>query len=412
MARSRIALSVLSALLASAAVARAQTSQGDQLSLNLRLILQTRVTSVLDSLDAEGNPYDPLRGTPGDPEPARFDLRPIRVGMLLKYGEHWRSFIFFRSERLDLNNPAVFNRLMHLYIGSVEYGFKTDSIEHTIHFGLDKAWNNESSIPTFSNLFPTDRLVAARIEVRNSGVGYILRAPYFNAGFDVQANNTIIKDSQAANLSGAEATNGLFYSARVEATPKPEWMIAKKWESYAGAEGTGLLFGFDMQFNHKNLEDDGSEETFTQTDTMTFGPDFLIHWNLLTAIAEFRWRNAWIDTVTDLSGSSDSSFRKAILWDVQVAYAIPSAWLAVPVKSLVVEPALGLAYYDSDTDVHARPVYGNGTDNGPDGSTINAGVNAYFAGHNSKLQLAFQRWRAEGGQARNNAIRAQFQLSF
>jgi hypothetical protein len=412
MARSMIALVFATAVFTSTPVVHAQAPQEDKLTLNFKLILQSRVTSVLDSLDAMGNPYDPLRGTSGEAEPARFDLRPIRIGTFLTYGEHWRSFIIFRSERLDLNNPAVFNRLAHLYIGAIEYWFKTGSIEHLIHFGLDKAWNNESSIPTFSNLFPIDRLVAVRIENRNSGIGYVVRSPYVNVGVDVQANNTIIKDGQASNLVGADATNGLFYSGRVEATPKPEWMLSRKWESYAGAEGLGLLVGFDMQFNQKNLEDDGSDETFTQTDTMTFGPDLLVHWNGLTAIAELRWRKASFDTISDASGDSVSGERDGIFWDVQAGYAMPAAFLSLPFKSLVVEPALGFAYYDSDTDVRARPVYGNGTDNGPDGTTTNAGVNAYFHGHNSKLQVAFQRWRAEGGQGRNNVIRAQYQLSF
>jgi hypothetical protein len=405
MAHGSLTLLFITTMVAFAAPAHALSLQDEKLSLNFKLIFQNRGTMFLDAADADGNSYDPIRGTSGEPERLRFDLRPIRFGMSIKYGEHWKGFIMFRSEKLDLNNPAAFTRLLHVFLANAEFAFKTGSLEHAFHFGLDKAWSTESNFPAWSNLFPSDRIVSVKSEVRGVGVGYMMRGSFFNLGLDVQNNNTGVKDKQASNLIGAEDNNGLFYSGRLEVAPKPQWLLAKKIESYAGEKGTGLVAGFDMQVNNKNLDDDKSDETFTRSNMLTFGPDLLLHWDGLSTIAEFRWRRTMIDVVPDIGGAATSTTSKGIFWGVQAGYAIP---LGDP----VLEPALGYSQLDNDVDIISTPVYGGGTDNGPDGSTFTAGLNLYFDGHANKLQLAYQHWRAEGGHGRADIIRLQHQISF
>jgi len=405
MIRAIMAPLLLTILVTFASPAHALSLQDEKLRIDFKLIFQSRGTLVLEAADSDGNSYDPLRGSSGEPEPIRFDIRPIRFGMGIRYGDHWKAFIMFRSEKLDLNNPAAFNRLLHLFLANAEFAFKTGAVEHALHFGLDKAWNTESNFPAWSNLFPSDRIVAVRSEVRGVGIGYMLRGPFFNLGTDVQNNNTGVKDKQASNLSGAEDTNGFFYSGRIEVAPTPEWLLTRKVESYAGEKGTGLLLGFDMQFNAGNLDDDQSDMTFTRSDILTFGPDLLIHWDGLSALAEFRWRRTLKEVVPDAGGATTSALSKGTFWDVQAGYAIP-------IGDFAVELALGYARLDNDADVISTPVYGGGTDNGPDGNTITTGMNLYFDGHTNKLQLAYQGWRAEGGLGRADIIRLQHQISF
>jgi hypothetical protein len=412
-------LSALALVGAAAPTAFALSVKDDQLSVALKFQVQSRAYLLNDGENATGGAYDPLRGSDGDAEAVRFDLRRARLGFAAKYNEDWRGVFLIRSENNDrgVNGGASTGnggngRPVQLYFANAARVFKQrDDIEHDLHAGLDKPFNSESRISSTTYLMPQDRLSLSYIEFRGVGGGYGFRSPMVNFGFDVQNNTTGTKDTQARNDTGAEETNGYFYSARVEFMPGKEWNPGKAMESFAGKEGTHLVVGFDYQADMGNLQDDGAAATFVEQDQTIFGPDVLLHWNFLTVLAEYRFLKTTRDTVTDATGATASADTDGTLWNIGAGWAIP-------VGGYFVEPCVRFGERDSDDDTDSTASFaagpgGNiGNDIGSDGTTLELGVNLYISGHSNKIQLSYQNWKAEEGDATADIIRLQHQWAF
>ena len=413
------------ALVGAVAPAFAVSIKDDQMSLAIKGVVQGRAELLNNGSNATGGDYDPLRGTNGDAEAVRFDARRARFGLEAKMGD-WKAVLTIRAEKNDTTGSAGgssfidpgatanggaatsnANRGLQLYYANIQRSFKLDDgVALAVRGGLDKAYNAESSISSSAFLFSSDTVVDERIEQRNLGVGSTLTSPFINAGFDIQNNSTTTKDGDA---SAANQKNGMFYSARLEFSPVAEWMPAKKVQSFVGKEGTHLVIGADVQMDDKNLNGAAAAAggTYVSTKTVAYGPDVLFHWNGLTAYGEFRMSKANRDVV---AGAALADV-KGRFWNIQAGYAMP-------VFDIVIEPAIRFSKVDSDTGVtntntgYNAGAAGGAIDNGGDGRTIDIGVNLYFDGHNNKLGIALQSWKAEAGSADASIIRIQQQISF
>ncbi len=407
-------LSTLTVLGALAPAAHALSIKDDTLSVGVKLHLQERVSLLNDAQDADGDAWDPLRGGTsatsgaGEAEFARFDIRRARLGLVAKWGD-WKGNFQIRAENNDRVGAATGGRAVQLYYANAGRSFKMGDIEHEVRFGLDKPFNGESSISSSTFMFPDDRVVSLQSEIRGVGVGYGLRTALVTFGCDIQNNlsGTLDPDATGDTTGGGTTsqTNGLYYSARVEAAPTAALKIAKRQESYCGKPGTGVLVGFDLQYDHHNLGDDAVTGSYRVSDTLTYGPDLLVHWNGLTALAEYRIRNQDRETVTDATGSTTDADIDGWFWDIQVGYAF------VLPDDTALEP--GIRYErlnlnaDSDSDVEYT-----GGDFGGEGDAIDIGVSWYLDGHNNKIQLDLQLWKAETGEADAQIVRLQHQWAF
>lgn len=399
-------LAALALIGATVPAAHALSIKDDTVSVGVKVQLQTRGQFLNDADNAAGEAYDPLRDQNGDAEAARFYIRRARMGLAAKYGD-WRGNFQIRAgegaDRAGLDST----RGVQLYYANGAYVFKTGEIEHDVHFGLDKPFNSESSISSSAQLFPTDRLIAQTIEVRNVGLGYGLRSAFVNFGVDVMNNSTTTKDAQAGNGTGAEETNGYFFSGRIEIMPGKEFNPGKRQESYVGKEGTHLVLGLDLQQDNGNLSGTPAATfEYRIQDTFTWGPDLLVHWNNITFLAEYRMRSTDLEDVDDPTSNTSASDFDGRFWNVQLGYAFPLE------SGTVIEPAIRFAERDDNTDVDESSVYGASNDNGASGTTLDVGLNVYFAGHGNKVQLAYQSWEAEEGDGTASIVRLQHQLNF
>lgn len=414
-------LSALALLGAAIPSTYALSIKDDTLSVGVKVQIQVRAQMLNDAENATGGDYDPLRsGTTGGPvggeaEFARFYLRRARFGLAAKYGDWRANFQIRGGEGVDRPGQDI-TRAVQLYYANGARVFKTGEIEHDIHFGLDKPFNSESSISSSALAFPTERIVAQQIETRNVGIGYGLRSSIVNFGVDLMNNSTTNKVAATGDNVGAEETNGYFYSARVEVMPGKEYNPGKRQESYVGKEGFHVVGGIDAQWDDGNLSNTTittgniavpAAGRFRVTDTFTWGPDLLIHWNFLTFLAEARLRQTDYEDVVAVTGASTQNDFKSSWYNLQLAYAIPME------SGYVIEPAIRYMERDDNRSINnTTAVYGASNDNGGDGTTIDVGVNLYFNGHANKLQLAYQMWEAEAGEGQARILRLQHQVSF
>ena len=399
-------LSALALLGAAIPSTYALSIKDDTFNVGVKLAIQTRAQFLNDADNATGANYDPLRGTNGEAEKARFYIRRARFGLAAKYGD-WRANFVIRGGEGSDRAVAGDTRPVSLYYANGARLFKTGEIEHDIHFGLDKPFNSESSISSSAQLFPNERIVAQQIETRNVGIGYGLRSSYVNFGVDLMNNSTTTKDVEAGDNIGADETNGYFYSARVEIMPGKEYNPGKRQESYVGKEGFHVVGGIDAQWDDGNLSGTPvAPAQFRVTDAFTRGPDLLVHWNCLTFLAEARLRQTDTEDVVNLTGATVDRDFKSSWYNVQLAYAIPME------SGHVIEPVVRYSERDDNRSVDTNAVYGSANDNGGDGTTIDVGVNLYFNGHANKLQLAYQMWEAEAGEGQANILRLQHQVAF
>lgn len=400
------ALAALALAGLTAPTAHALTLEDDTLKVAVKMQIQTRASLLNDAEGANGADYDPLRGSAGEAEAARFSVRRARLGFGVAWGE-WRGNFWLRAaEGSDFGGTDT-TRGAQLFYANVARVFTTGGVSHDIHAGLDKPFNGESSLGSTLYALPTERITSMVAAVRGVGVGYGLRSDFVNFGVDVQNNTTTTKDVDAA-----DETNGWFYSTRVEVMPGKDHNPGKRQESYLGKAGTHALLGIDAQWNDSDLTSDAVASTFTITDTFTWGPDLLVHWNALTCLAELRLRTTDLEDETGASDDFDSRW-----FIVQAAYAFPLA------NGTVVEPVVRYSVADVDVDAdtavtgYANAATGNlpaswYVDNGGDGSTIDIGLSWYLAGHGNKLQAAYQLWEAEEGDATASIVRVQHQLAF
>ncbi len=405
--------------------AHAVSIKDDVVSLKLKGNVQFRASLMNDASAEDGEDFDPLRGTYGQPaEAVRFDIRRARVGFEAKMGE-WSGNITIRAEKNDNAAAANGGRVVQLYYANIARDFKVGDMTHQLRLGLDKSFHAESAQSSSTFLFATDTIVSEKVEERGVGIGYRLNMPFLHFGLDLHNNSTGAKDNDANDIANG-TSNGMFYSGRIEFAPGADFMPEKRAESYTGKEGTHLVIGLDVQMDAGNLNA-GNNTTagfeYGKRDTFTWGPDVLFHWNGLTAKAEYRMRKTSTEdtnTAGGVVGATNTVDVDGTFWDIQAGYAIP-------MDTFVIEPAIGFGVLDSDKDADsfgtaaannaALPAvqhfgYGAGTDNGGDGTTINIGVNFYWNGHDNKTQISFQNWKAEEGDADANIIRIQQQLNF
>ncbi len=345
---------------------------------------------------------------------ARFSVRRARFGVSAKNTTGWDALFQIRAgERADASASANSAQPVTLYYANIGKVIKTDSIEHRIHGGLDKPFNGESSISSSTYMFPSDRAVANLIEYRSVGVGYTLKHELLKFGFDIAdggnfsnlsvANSTNTATgatawsnpaAQGVNVS-SEAKPGLFYSARIEFAPGAEYMPTKKMESFAGAEGTHVVIGLDIQSDNKNLisvanNGAANAQAISQTTTV-FGPDVLVHFNGLSALADYRQVGV---SQTAVTGNTNDDV-KGNAFDILVGYAIPTE------TGLVVEPAARYGKVDLNKDQDEGGAVTNKFSEGEwrsgrvSGSEIVLGLNLYWNGNANKTQFAYTMWKGE-----------------
>jgi hypothetical protein len=372
----------------------------DVVSLSPGIRLQTRATHA-EADGATGQEYRVQSGTNNATnEPLEFMIRRARLYLNGKYGADWKFRVTFQADNVD-NSATNANRAAALRYAWVERTIKQgESLTHAIHFGLDKPYNNPADFHSSSSeLFPTGQVTSTLLAPRGVGLQYRLTGPMFLVAADVQNNTNTTPDVDDAN---AQENEGLYYGARAEISPSKEWFIAKRAESFVGKEGTGLNLGVSWATNDEARLDAGGGLPERAATTTAYGADVLFHWNMLSMYAEYRLMNTDTETVTGAAPVTDVD---------SDAFVIQAGWAFPLANGAAVEPAVRYSRLDQDKDADELDVVGTG-DVANSGDQIDLGVNYYFDGHSNKLQLAFQMWDAEDGDANARIIRLQHQLNF
>ncbi len=390
-------LGTLALLVAAAPFSYAASIKDDNVSVGVKANLQMRANLINSANDANGNTYDPNRATSGQSEFARFMVRRARFGLAIKSGDEWRGAITLRAGENAARTTTGAAENVTLYYAWVSRVFKIGGLDTELKLGLDKVYNGESSISSSTYMFPTDRQTAIINEFRGIGAAYKVTGSFFNVGADIQNNSTATKPVEASN-GRPDDQNGYRYSARAEFSPGKDLWIAKKQESFWGKEGTGVILGCDW-----SRDDSALSGTYAATNTTTWGPDALIHWNYLSLLADVKWVNAVATSRT--SAAAPNSVTRGRTWNIQAGWAIP-------VNTYAIEPALRYTKIDNNrANTSENTVYGNG-ENGNSGKQYDIGLNFYWRGHDVKTQVAFTSWKAEAGQGDAKIVRVQQQLNF
>lgn len=383
-------LSALALLGAAIPSTFALSIKDDQVKLGVGIRIQTRAT-IADADNAAGDEYSYQRGVTGANDPIDFAVRRARLMMKIGYGENWKGGFEMTADKVDLADNKS-GRSVDIYTAWMERVFKTDMLEHAVHFGLDKPYNNPSDAAVSSSkfLFPNENAAGSLLAPRGVGIGYRLNHSMFDVAVDLQ-NNAVVHSGVATE------DEGLFYGARVEASFSPEWFTTKRADSYLGKEGHAAVLGVSYGINND------AQVGANSVTTSAFGVDILFWMNNITAYAEFRSQTIATDIVA--GGSLDDV--KANVFVIQGAYAFPLE------NGCVIEPALRFQKIDlnTDNDNETAPIGAN-ADSGKSGTQVDLGVNYYLDGHNSKIQVAYQIWKAEDGDAKANIIRIQHAFNF
>ena len=394
----------------------------------------------------DGESYDPINGTAGEAQKARFDMRRVRLAVEAKYKDGWKGNITLAADKTDGNGYAV-ARNPTLYYANVGKGFKTGELEHEIGVGLDKPYTNESSISSSAGLLPTNRPAGDFVDsVRGVGAQYKILNKAFLASVNF-FNNTTATGAQGGSSNGLldERVNGYFASLRVEGGMMPK----KKQESYLGAEGTEFLVGYEVQsewdkqvayqwaspfpyvgaFTNLGAFNPtvASVTSWSEQSFLLHGPDVLVHAGALTAIAEYKMRKtSWESRSDGQTSVVNPEAVNSTVWNVQAGFAIPLA------DGQVIEPAARFAVMDFDTKRDEYSNYGRGVDYSGtagnisaapnasntrhnatlSGNQIELGVNWYLTGNTNKLQFSYLNWQAEAGEGDAQMFIVQHQLTF
>ena len=393
--------------------------------------IQGRATLGAQNTNSLGQDQDYFTATGNQTsDAARFAFRRVRLSADFKTGNDWFGLLTLRADNdgtsgsgtglTGTGNPTV--QVYQAYFGKT---FRSGDFEHDVKFGLDKVYNNDSSIASTTGLLAVDRPLATLLSSqREIGAQYQFRAPFFRAGADIQdsANTT-------RATTGANRKPGLATSFRIEGSPGADYLPAKKQESYVGALGTQVLVGFDYQ------NSGASYAVLNEARTLTLlGPDLLVHHDNITFLAEWRVsrlsRSETAGTpiipneIQTLSGSH---------WDAQVGYVLPLD------LSFKIEPAIRFSVINWSTGNDENSSWGNNSarDNNVltpvnllaqggltntnldstasplgSGSEIDLGVNLYWNGHANKTQVSYTSWKAESGDGRASAVVIQHQVQF
>jgi len=447
-----LSILALVGLSASALSAATISPKEETLTVGINGLLQTRLTllpsGTYNNTDAAGNAqngynqaapttapdgasYDPIRGTVGEPEKAHFDMRRVRLGVVGTYKDGWRGTIVLSADTVDSSyygtarNPAI-------YTAAVGKKTTVGGLDHDVIVGLDKPYTAESSVAGNSYLFPTNRPGGDFVDViRGVGAHYRLYGSMFTVAASFMNGMTTGAAGNNSNGVGEEGTPGYYGNLRAEFAPGASMMPKKKQESYVGAEGTHVVIGaeVDKEWSRQVAGYTGQGTgVWNDQDMLIWGPDVLVHFNGLSAIAEYKRRVTSWEATADWAGQPDPDSRNSQVWNLQAGYAMPLS------GGMVVEPAA--RYADIDMDTHADE-YGNysrgvdytawknitpsanlnggartGTSADLSGRQIEIGVNLYINGLANKLQLSYLNWQAEEGVGDAQMLILQHQLTF
>lgn len=409
----------LTALALMGAIPAFGASIADDLTIKPKAQIQARMQLGADGTGVNGDEYNIYSGALGQNDAMRLSLRRARFGASAKNTTGWDAeFLVRAGERADAGTGAVANQPVTMYYAYIGKAFKTDTLEHRIHLGLDKPFNGESSISSSTYMFPNDRAVANLIEYRGPEVGYTLKQDLFKFGFDLgnggnwsnfsqngladdagTAGGIYAPSSQGVNTS-VDTKPGTFFSGRIEFSPGAEFMPAKKSESFAGAEGRHIVFGLDVQSDQKdqvNTTAAAPTRSVRQTTTM-YGPDALVHFNGLSGIADYRF----VETKQSVDGGTPANSTAAgnatgYAYDLRIGYAIPME------SGLIVEPAIGYGVVNLNKNLEEGNIskYKNGEWQAGQvsGKQFELGVNLYWNSHANKTQIAYTNWKGEDNAA-------------
>jgi hypothetical protein len=355
----------------------------DNVKLGLFLQLQMRA-DVSSAETAAGADYDVMTGGANGGDAVDFYLRRVRFGLKGMWKDDYKFSVVFYGDKAQTGTQTI-----RLYEATIARAWKDEAngLTHEFKAGLANAFYNGAlgSYSSTAYLFPGIRATELLGGSRGVGVAYMLTAPLGRFGVDVQ-NNT-------ADDTSATASDGMFYSARLEATLPGELGIAKPTETFLGKDGKGALLAVDGMTNVR---------AGNATTTTAYGVELLGHYDAITALAEFR-------ASTAKNNTTDVETKKQV-WLVQAGYAMP-------LGDGIIEPALRYQAIDLDTDNEEEGTsYGTGLDYGTSGTQVDVGVNYYLHGVNNKVQVAYTMWQGEedsaGDQASADILRAQWQLTF
>lgn len=390
MRRSTLTLSVLGLAFAPAAWSIPVSLADSTVKLDVGAVMQNRA-EMNWAEDSKGNAFDVNRGKLGESDPVDFYNRRARLTVSAER-EGWKGLISFAADNADKTGKK--ERAVELVYLWAAKTIKTGSLSHVITVGQDQpniqpAYRDPSSqlllpVPRATVLFPSAYI--------GYGARYQLNHKQFQFSVDVQNNR------DQGKVDSTE-TDGLFYGARLVASPIPGLALPKRTESFAGEPGMGLAIGIDGTMDHSHVlkESNGSIVTASY---LSGGADILFHMDNLTAVADARIQKFYRPENKVLSYAVS----------VQAGYAIP-----VAAAGIVLEPALRGSIIDKDVDVdEAVKTYSSSAvaEHGNSGYEGEVGLNIYFKGHSNKVQIGFQRWEAEASDASANILRVQHQFSF
>lgn len=415
-------------------------SIADDLQLKIKGYAQARATvaaaaTTVDGTDADyysnivpGSTTPPsLTSVPGDEsEVVRFGLRRVRLTFEATNSTGWFSNVTVRAEPIELsggNNNSAGVAIYQAFIGKI---FKASSLEHTLKFGLDKSFNNDSTISSTGILMGVERPISTLISFqREPGIAYKLTAPALRVGVDLQNGTNVNRSAGTAASANYDARPSPYTSFRIEVSPGADMMPKKKSESYLGVPGNELLLGGDWQNTGRSYAVADQQRMLS-----VYGPDLLWHLNGLTMLAEFRWTKLNAESTATAAADENINGRH---WGAQAGYAIVTG------GGLIIEPGLRYSLMNFDDGEDERSSWGlnssrdnavgnlanalsnttlsnatlaSGANNLGSGTQLDVGVNLYWNGFANKTQIGYQRWSSEAGEASASAFYVQHQVLF
>ena len=426
-------------------------SIADDFTLKVKGVIQARATVGAKATDNRGESQDfystnGLGAVPNvnnytgtESEMVRFGLRRVRIAFEAANTTGWFANTTIRAEPVELSGTAANSGVgLALYYAFIGKRFKTEIVEHELKIGLDKPFHNEGSISSSAQLFGLQRSTAALIDFQRSpGIAYRISAPFLRAGVDIQNSTnttrtatipTTVGGNTSASPGNYDQKPTPFYSFRIEFAPGADMMPTRKTESWAGAEGTHVLIGFDYQNSGKTYAVANEKRTLS-----VMGPDLMAHWNGLSFLAEYRISKLDRESTTTPFGSDEAEAIDGSVWGAQIGYAIPMD------SGLIIEPALRYSVLNMNKDQEERSQWGlnasrdnalgnpsgyltqtgltnagiaGGSSNFGSGNQFDLGMNLYWNGHANKTQIGFMKWTAEKGDGKASAIYVQQQVTF
>lgn len=357
----------------------------DDVKLGLKLNLQVRAEQA-DAQNANGTEYNVAGSATGNNDPADFYVRRARLGFQGSFKGDYKFAYLIRADNQDKSaSPAA--RGLETHVAYLERVWKQGEgkFEHSLRAGLDYAFYNSASMWGGGGLMIASRATdnTGLLAPRGVGVGYRLTAPWITWGVDMQNN-------QNDTAAGGE---GLTTTTRVHITPEGEWKIGRFVETWAGKSGKGALLAAEYGVN--------ANASAGTSVASGWAVEALFHYDAISALAEYRTAETQAEVEREV-------------WLVQLGYALP-----VGETKQVIEPAVRYTSIDRDVDNDAENAsYGawsstaGGAEYGSSGTQIEVGVNWYLHGPGHKVQIAYQDWSAEEGDADAQILRAQWALSF